>query len=180
MLSPMKVAPSLVHRLFYPQVPLVMAAKAGGMTSAMPVVSYLSVSENPPIVAVACTPRGFTCRLARRSHCFSLSVLDREEASALSKLATISGAAVKDKLAQAGLAHSDGAKLKVPVLDAAVATLECRLLSTSRLGDHLLLVASVEAAYTERGFSGFWDYRNYRPILYAGWQEGELSQYTGP
>ncbi|MDG6952988.1 MAG: flavin reductase family protein [Nitrososphaerota archaeon] len=175
----MKVDPSLVHRLFYPQVPLVTSAKAGGRASAMPVVSYLSVSEKPPIVAVACSPQGFTCRLARRSRCFSLSVLDREDASALSKLATTSGAAVKDKLAQAGLAHSDGMKLKVPVLGAAVATLECRLLSTSRLGDHLLLVASVEAAYTTGGFSGFWDYHRYRPILYAGWQEGELSRYPG-
>ncbi len=152
------------------------AAKAGARASAMPVVSYLSVSEKPPIVAVACAPRGFTCKLARRARCFSLSVLGREESSTVSKLATTSGAAVKDKLAMAGLAYSDGTKLDVPVLDAALATLECRLLSAVRLGDHVLLVARVETAYARDAFREFWDYGKYRPILYAGWQGG-LSQY---
>ncbi|MCL4355808.1 MAG: flavin reductase family protein [Nitrososphaerota archaeon] len=174
----MGIDPSLVHRLFYPQVPLVMAAKAGARVSAMPVVSYLSVSERPPMVAVACAPRGYTCRLARKARCFSLSIVGRERSSALSKLATASGAAVKDKLAEAGLKYSEGVKLKVPVLDAAVATLECRLQATRRLGDHLLLVARVEDARAAGAFSGFWDYRRYRPVLYAGWQDG-LSQYPG-
>ncbi len=174
----MDVDPSLVHRLFYPQVPLVMAAKAGGRVSAMPVVSYLSVSERPPLVALACAPRGFTCRLARRARCFSLSAVGREHAPALSKLATSSGAAVKDKLAEAGLRHRDGTKLKVPVLGAAVATLECKLQGTRSLGDHLLMVGRVEAAYATDAFDDFWDFRRYRPILYAGWQGG-LSQYPG-
>ncbi len=174
----MDVPPSLVHRLFYPQVPLVMAARAGTRVSAMPVVSYLSASEDPPMVAVACAPRGFTYRLARRARCFSLSVLGRERASALSKLATVSGAKVKDKLAEAGLRHSEGRKLRVPVLEAALATLECRLQATRRLGDHQLLVARVEAARATDAFSGFWDYHRYSPVLYAGWQD-RLAEYPG-
>ena len=174
----MDVPPSMIHRLFYPQVPLVMAAKAGLRVSAMPVVSYLSVSEDPPMVAVACAPRGFTCRLARRARCFSLSVVGRENASVLSKLATASGVRVKDKLAEAGLRHSEGKRLGVPVLEAALATLECRLLAARRIGDHQLLVARVEAARATDAFSGFWDYRRYSPVLYAGWQ-GRLAEYPG-
>ena len=112
----MKVDPALVHRLFYPQVPLVMAAELRGRVSAMPVVSYASVSDQPPMVAVACNPGGFTCKLAIGARSFSLSVLDRVHAEAIARLATVHGTEVKDKLAEAGLEYTQGSKLKVPLL----------------------------------------------------------------
>lgn len=168
----MKVDPSLIHRLFYPQVPLVMAAQRRMRVSAMPVVSYSSVSDSPPMVSVACNPNAFTCRLAVASGAFSLSVLGRGKSKAVALLATVSGAKVHDKLAEAGLGHRAGKKLVVPVLTGSLATLECRLRSKKKTGDHLLLVASVEAAYASAAFDGFWDYRRYRPLLYAGWRGG--------
>lgn len=168
----MKVEKSLIHRLFYPQVPLVMAALAGGRVSAMPVVSYASVSEDPPLIAVACSPKGFTCRLALRSRCYSLSILDRGKLEAVSKLATVSGAKVKDKLSEVGLAYTLGTKLKVPVLRDAVATAECSLKLHPKVGDHLLLVGEVVSVRASDSFSDFWDFSNYKPILYTGWREG--------
>ncbi|MDG6910460.1 MAG: flavin reductase family protein [Nitrososphaerota archaeon] len=175
----MKVDPSLIHRLFYPQVPLVMAAQHGGRVSAMPVVSYLSVSEEPPMVGVACKPGGFTCKLALKARAFSLSVLDRGHAGALSGLATLSGAQVEDKLSEVGLPHVPGTRAKVPVPKDALAALECRLKSSQKHGDHLLLVARVEAAYSSAAFTDSWDYARYRPILYTGWKEG-ITLYRGP
>lgn len=175
----MKVDPSLIHRLFYPQVPLVMAAQHGGRVSAMPVVSYLSVSDKPPMVGVGCIPKGFTCKLALKASAFSLSVLDRSRADALSKLATLSGAKVKDKLSEVGLAHTTGKKAKAPVLEDALGTIECSLKSSLRLGDHLLLVGRVEAAYAADAFTDFWDFDRYTPMLYTGWKGG-LSLYREP
>lgn len=167
-----KVDPSLIHRLFYPQVPLVMSAAYMGRVTAMPVVSYASVSDTPPMVVVACNPSSFTCKLAQRAGAFSLSVLDRGQVEALSSLATLSGAKVKDKLAAAGLRHANGERLKVPVIEGSLATLECRLKSKRRTGDHLLLVAEVEAASAASTFTDFWDYSKYRPVLYTGWRDG--------
>ena len=175
----MKVDPSLIHRLFYPQIPLVMAAQHGGRVSAMPVVSYLSVSDDPPMVGVACTPRGFTCKLALKARAFSLSILDREHAGAVSGLATVSGAQVKDKLSEVGLPHAPGTRAKVPVPKDALAALECRLKSSETHGDHLLLVAMVEVAYASAAFTDSWDYAKYRPIFYTGWKEG-ITTYRGP
>jgi flavin reductase (DIM6/NTAB) family NADH-FMN oxidoreductase RutF len=168
----MKVDPSLIHRLFYPQVPLVMAAEYRGRVSAMPVVSYLSVSDRPPMVGVACMPGGFTCRLAQKAGCFSLSALGKERAAAISTLATVSGSKVRDKLAEAGLRYHAGTKVKAPVPRDAVAALECSLDSKKATGDHVLLFGRVEAAYANRAFGDFWDFRKYEPILYAGWKEG--------
>ncbi len=174
----LKVNPSLIHRLFYPQVPLVMASQYRGRVSAMPVVSYTSVSDTPPMVAVACNPEGFTCKLARKSGSFSLTLLDRGGLRALERLATVSGAKVKDKLADAGLKHVGGMELKVPVVRGSLATLECRLWSAKRIGDHLLLIGEVRAARSSGAFTDFWDFSCYRPILYTGWKDG-MTTYPG-
>lgn len=174
----MKIKPSLIHRVFYPQVPLVMASQYRGRVSAMPVVSYASVSDSPPMVVVACSPEGFTCKLAQRAGSFSLSLLDRGHLTALARLATMSGAKVKDKLADAGLEHTGGAKLKVPVIKGSHATLECEVKSKIRTGDHLLLTAEVRAARSTGAFTDSWDYRQYEPILYTGWKDG-MTTYKG-
>ena len=171
----MKVDPSLIHRLFYPQIPLIMSAQSRGRVSAMPVVSYASISDKPPLVAVACNPAGFTCKLATKAGSFSLSVLDRSRADAISRLATISGAKAKDKLAEAGIQHSTGSKVNVPVLKVALATIECSLEARRRFGDHALLVGRVEAAYASEGFGSFWDFTKYKPFLYTGWRDGLTS-----
>lgn len=149
-----------------------MSAEYGGRISAMPVVSYASISDKPPLVAVACSPFGFTCKLALRAKAFSLSILDRTHREAISSLATVSGMKVNDKLKAAGLDHTSGKSLKVPVIRDSLATLECKLGSKRKFGDHLLLVGEVRAAYASEAFTDFWDFSRYRPLLYSGWREG--------
>jgi len=168
----LKVDPSLIHRLFYPQVPAILSAMAGRRVSAMPVVSYTSVSDSPPMVAVSSVPSHFTCKLVLEAKCFSLCILDRESAGAIARLASVSGAKVEDKLADAGLEYSKGEKLKVPIIKGSAATLECSLVAKRKFGDHLLLVGEVRAASATEAFDGFWDFSSYRPLLYTGWREG--------
>ena len=172
----MNVELSNVHRLFYPQVPLVLSAEFRGRVSAMPVVSYASISDTPPLVGVACNLYAFTYKLSARARAFSLSVLDTRKLDAMGRLASVSGAKVQDKLAEVGLAHRRGTSVGAPVLADAVATIECSLFSRRRLGDHVLMVGRVEACYASDAFSGFWSFKKYRPILYAGWKEG-MSTY---
>ena len=175
---PVKVEDSLIHRLFYPQVPLVLSAEYGGRISAMPVVSYASISDRPPMVAVACSSMGYTCRLALKAKAFSLSVLHRDHKEAMSQLATLSGAKLIDKLRGAGLSHERGRVLNVPVIKGSFATLECKLKETKRYGDHLLLVGAVKNANASKAFTEFWDFDEYKPLLYTGWRN-KLTVYPG-
>jgi len=168
----LKVNPSLIHRLFYPQVPAILSAMAGKRVSAMPVVSYTSVSDSPPMVAVSSVPSHYTCRLVLEAGCFSLCILDRDHAGAVARLGSVSGAKVEDKLTDAGLEYTRGEKLKVPVIKGSAATLECSLAAKRRFGDHLLLVGEVRAARAVEAFDEFWDFAKYRPLLYTGWREG--------
>ena len=145
----------------------------------MPVVSYASVSDSPPLVAVACNPDSYTCKLSLRSKSFSLSLLGREDTSKLGTLATTHGGDVVDKLVYAGLAHMKGKKLDVPVIEGARATLECSLSSKHLVGDHLLILGQVRCASADGAFTDSWDFRRYRPILYTGWKGG-MTSYQGP
>ncbi len=174
----MRVDPKLIHRLFYPQVPAVLSAQHRGRVSAMPVVSYLSVSTRPPVVAVGCDPASFTLRLASTGRAFSLSLLDRSHLKAVERLASTSGRGVQDKLAEAGIAYTAGRKVEAPVIEGAEATLECTLHSRRRVGDHVLLFGLVKTCYAKRTFAEFWDFTRYEPILYTGWRDG-MSTYPG-
>jgi len=157
----------------------VLSAQYRGRVSAMPVVSYASVSNTPPLMVVACNPESYTCKLILRARAFSLSLLEREETNKLDRLATTHGGDVKDKLASVGFKHGRGTKLSVPVISGASATIECSLKSRQKTGDHLLLVGLVRAAYATNAFSDFWDFGRYKPILYTGWKDG-MTLFQGP
>ena len=173
-----KVKPELLHRLFYPQVPAVMSVKLGTRVSAMPVVSYSAVSESPPIVAVACAPGASTCRAALKAKAFSLCILDDRHVGSMERLVAARGYEVEDKLLAAGLRHSKGLVLDVPVVRGADAALECALLSSEGVGDHLLLFGGVRAVSSSDRFSASWNFSRYRPILYTGLKDG-MTEYPG-
>lgn len=138
----------------------------------MPVVSYTSISAEPPLIGIACAPRSFTLKLAIASGAFSLCFLDKRRAEAMSFLATHTGRGMTDKLAAAGLAHRRGRKVGAPVVSDSVAAVECSVRSHRRVGDHVFLIGGVESAYASGDFRGYWRFKNYAPILYAGWQGG--------
>ena len=171
-----EIDPSRVHRLFYPDVPAILCASHQGRISAMPVVSYASVSEVPSLVAVSCAPGAFTYLVIAKSKHFSLCFLDRDQTRALEFLATHSGRGTTDKLADSGLSHRRGEKLDVPVIKESMAALECSLWARRRLGDHVLVVGKVEAAEASADFADYWRFRRYKPILYTGWQ-GRLTTF---
>ena len=167
---------SLVHRLFYPAVPALLCASAGKKATAMPVVSYLSISSEPALVGIACASGSFTARLAASAGEFTLCLLDESMVGAMAYLAEHSGRAVDDKIAAAGLKHAPGRKVRAPVISGSVAVLECALHSRRKMGDHHLLVGRVRVAYTSADFRDYWRFRSYRPILFRGWR-GALRTY---
>ncbi len=167
-----KVDPALAHRLFYPGVPAVLAARSGKTVAAMPVISYSSLSERPPLFGVSCARDSFTLQVASATKAFSLCLLGEEHVNAIALLASRKGEEGSDKLSNAGLKHRKGSRLGAPVIIGASAALECSLRRSLRTGDHVLLVGRIEAALATSDFGGYWRFRSYHPLLYAGWQRG--------
>lgn len=170
------VDPSKVYRLFYPQVPAILACTDGSRVYAMPVVSMLSLSSEPPLVGVAASPGHATHRAVVDVGRFSLSWVDASAARSVELLGagTFKG---RDKLRAAGLKHARGRALGVPVIEGAAASLECTLQAREAMGDHDLLVGRVERAEASDDFKGYWRFKDYTPLLYAGTLEGSLTTY---
>jgi flavin reductase (DIM6/NTAB) family NADH-FMN oxidoreductase RutF len=169
-----KVRPALAHRLFYPGVAAVLAARSGDTVAAMPVVSYSALSEKPPLFGVSCARDSFTLRTSIKAGEFSISLLGDEYVGALSELASRKGRVGADKLHGAGLIHTKGAKLGAPIILGSAASVECKLLRTLGMGDHVLLVGRIESATANDDFRDYWRFASYRPILYTGWKRGMM------
>src|SRR5271169_3269078 len=170
------VDPSKVYRLLYPAVPAILACSDRSLVYAMPVVSMVSLSNSPPLIGVASSPEHSTHQAIASVRCFSLSWVDASIVRALEVLGTTPHTAV-DKLHSAGLKHSRGRTLDVPVVEGAVASLECALYARQTLGDHELLVGKVLYASASDDFQEYWRFQKYDPVLYAGIQGGSFKTY---
>jgi flavin reductase (DIM6/NTAB) family NADH-FMN oxidoreductase RutF len=170
------VDPSKVHRLLYPAVPAIISCKDRGMIYAMPVVSMMSISNTPPLVGVSSSPEHATHAAIVNARCFSLCWVDASMTSALEMLGTMPHR-TGDKLESAGLKHSRGKTLDVPIIEGAVALLECSLYARQSLGDHELLVGNVLEAKAVEDFQEYWGFQAYTPVLYSGIQEGHFKTY---
>lgn len=170
------VDPSKVYRLLYPTVPGIVACSDGGQVYAMSVVSIVSLSSTPALVGVSSSPSHSTHKAIVKAGRFSVSWVDASSMRSLEVLGTTPHAD-PDKLRSAGLRHTVGEKLDVPVVEEAVASLECSLQERRPFGDHELLVGRVVQATASEDFEGYWKFESYNPVLYAGLQDGAFKTF---
>ncbi len=101
-----------------------------------------SVSLDPPLVMVALDRRRFITPIVRRTRRFAVNVLG-EDQQALSDC--FAGAPVTpDRQAFCGAAWTPG-ETGLPLLDGAIATLECEVVDVFSAGDHDLFISRVDA-----------------------------------
>ena len=166
------IDPSTIYRLFYPAVPAILCSRYEGAVSGMPVISAVALSGSPPRVGVAVAPTHSTYRTTVSSGAFSLSWMGKEQTRAVEMLGSTIRRRQEDKLRAVGLAHTDGRALDVPVPTACAAVLECSVFDDRDVGDHRLIIGDVKAAYATDDFDGYWTFKDYHPILYAGSRAG--------
>ncbi|HEV2389706.1 MAG TPA: flavin reductase family protein [Nitrososphaerales archaeon] len=170
------VDPAKAYRLFYPAVPAILACSDRSLVYAMPVVSVIPLSNIPPLVGVASSPQHSTHQAIVKVGRFSLCWVDASLVRALEVLGTTPHTAA-DKLRAAGLEHHPGRTLDVPIVEGVVATAECSLYARQAFGDHELLVGKVQDARAAEDFQDYWRFQSYKPVLYAGIQEGAFKTF---
>lgn len=120
----------------------VVAAIAGGITHAMTVSAFTSVSLDPLLVLV-CVERAARCHDAVVSAgTWAVSVLTEDHEKTARWLAT-RGRPLDGQLD--GHPHHPGEVTGQPILDDALASLECRTYAVHPGGDHTILVGQVLA-----------------------------------
>jgi len=139
-----EIAPNAFRRVmghFVTGVPVVTTLSESG-PQGITVNALTSVSLDPPLVMVALDHRRFITPAVRRTGRYAVNVL-AEDQQALSDC--FAGAPVvpgRDEFC--GAAWSAGAT-GLPLIDGAIATLECTVVQTFEAGDHELFIGRVDA-----------------------------------
>jgi flavin reductase (DIM6/NTAB) family NADH-FMN oxidoreductase RutF len=162
------VDPAKVHRLFYPQVPVVITAEFEGRVGGMPAIWCMPLSFDPPLVGVAVGREHQTYKIIKGAQAFGVNWLDFSYAEQVGELGETSAKEHENKLSAVGLRTIRGPRTSQPLIQEASAYLECRICEKHRIGTHELLVGEVVTACANDNFNDYWNFSKYNPLLYAG------------
>ncbi len=153
-----------------PRLAVVVTAQAKGKDNAMAVAWHASISFKPPLYGVSVSPKRFTYQLIADSKEFGINFLPFTEAEMVAAVGGSSGSEA-DKFHRYNIAREEPVKTAVPILQAAYAAYECRLVDDRAYGDHRWLVGEIVAVHMLReAFTpeGTLDLSRVDPILYLG------------
>ncbi len=154
----------------YPELGVVVTAQAGGKDNAMAVAWHTSISRKPPLYGVSISPKRFTYQLIADSKEFGVNFLPFAEAELVAAVGGSGGYEI-DKFHRFNIARDKPVKTAVPILKAAYAAYECKLVDDKLYGDHRLLVGEIVAVHLLReAFTPeeTLDLDKVSPILYLG------------
>jgi flavin reductase (DIM6/NTAB) family NADH-FMN oxidoreductase RutF len=123
----------------------VVGSRAGERRNAMTLNWATQVSNDPKLVGISVEKPAFTHELIAEGRAFTLCIVDREDRAIVRKFTKpveVDGAASTLN----GFPFSDAPVTGAPLLDQAVAWLDCRLHGSVDVGDHTLFLGEVVAA----------------------------------
>jgi len=155
---------------YYPRVAVVVTAQASGRANAMAAAWHTSISAEPPLYGVAISAKRFTYQLIAESKEFGINFLPFAKAELVASVGGSKGSEV-DKFHRFNIAREKPVKTAVPILKAAYAAYECKLVDDRGYGDHRLLVGEIVAVHVLREAltpEETLDLAKVSPILYLG------------
>ncbi len=154
----------------YPRIAVVVTAQSKGKANAMAAAWHTSISFEPPLYGVSIAPKRFTYQLIAESKEFGINFVPFGEAELVASVGG-SGGSIIDKFQRFNIARDKPAKTAVPVLKAAYAAYECRLVDDRAYGDHRLLIGEIVAVHLlKEAFTHeeVMDLDKVSPVLYLG------------
>jgi flavin reductase (DIM6/NTAB) family NADH-FMN oxidoreductase RutF len=131
-------------RHFPAGVTVVTTRDAEGEPRGLTASAFTAVSLNPPLVLVCIDHLAQTYPAFERADWFAVNMLSKSQEHLSRRFATTGG----DKFV--GVAYREG-RGQLPLLDDAVAALECRVVHRYAGGDHTIFVGQVEGASVTGG-----------------------------
>ena len=167
------VKPTIVYRLFNPQVPVIICSKFKKEVAAMPANSCSSVSDSPSLISIAVKKGIRTNKIIRSSLLFSINWINFNPESSrriILDLAKPSESESQscDKLKENKIRYA--IVRGVPILKHASAFAVCRVQKRLTTGDHDLFIGKVIDARAIQDFTKdeYWRFESYKPVLYVG------------
>ncbi len=130
----------------YPRVAAIVTAQAKGRENAMALAWHAPISFAPPLYGIVLSTKRFTYKLIVDSKEFGVNFLPFEEVGLVASVGGSSGEGI-DKFSQFNIAKDKPVKTQVPILRAAYAAYECKVVDDRLYGDHRLVVGEIVAVH---------------------------------
>jgi flavin reductase (DIM6/NTAB) family NADH-FMN oxidoreductase RutF len=154
----------------YPRVTAILTSRAGEKTNAMTVAWHTPVSFSPPLYCLAVGPKRYSYKLISNIKEFAINFMPAEFADAIAAVGGIDGQQL-DKLHEFRLSQDRPVKTSAPILHAAYAAYECKLIDDHAYGDHRLLIGQIMAVHWAKEVfmeDGSLDLTKVAPVMYLG------------
>lgn len=156
---------------YYPVVPAVVVIKSGEELDAMACAWHVALSFEPPLFAVAISPKRHCYKMLKKSGEFTANFLTFDNIGIIAAAGRTSGKDI-DKFSTYKIKTLPSSVIETPVLKAAYAAYECKVVKSYTTGDHVLFIGEVVAVH-QRGNafdkkSRIPDLRSVTPALYLG------------
>ncbi len=159
---------NIIHRLFYPTVPVIVVVRDNDTIGGMPANSCMPLSFNPPMIGLSVSPEHRTHKLLCNSKYFTINWVDWKYGINIELLSSKTEKNNKNKISKAGFKTKQGKIYQTTVLEESVAVIECKVKKTQSIGDHDLFISEVLEAYASEDFNEYWNFKTYSPALYLG------------
>lgn len=155
-------SPTKAYRLLNPGAVVLITVGDGRTDNIFAVTWNMPVRKDPGMVAILSGKQHYSYPFIAKTGEFGINVPDISIVDAVYGCGTTSGFKEKDKFSRFGLTRHKAEKIKVPLIDEAVAHLECRVCQLVDLGASSLIIAQILTAAAEPRYfiEGQWMYEN--------------------
>ena len=156
----------------YPRILVVVTAQARGKRNAMTVARHSVVSTTPPAYGVSLSSEAFTYQLIADSKEFGVNFLPYDEAELVDAIGSSKGQEI-DKFQRFNIAVDKPVKTAVPILKAAYAAYECKVVDDRGYGGSRWVVGEIVAMRVLKECLApqeILDLDKVSPLLYLGQQ----------
>ena len=136
------------ERKFPEQVACAVSLDDKGRATIIALGWVMPTSHEPPLVAISVGHTRYSHECIERSGEFVLALPNKDQADAVLFCGTKSGRDV-DKFKESGFKPAKATVVKPPLIQDAVANLECKVASSHRTGDHTIFVGEIVAAHVD-------------------------------
>jgi len=139
----------------------VVTSRAGDEIHGMTVSAFSSVSADPPLVLVCANQASTTHEVIQKGGLFAVNIL----ASHQEQISNVFAAPENEDTRLEGVGWSEG-RTGAPLIDEALACLECMVVSAYEEGSHTIYVGRVEAVHTTTAKPLLYFQGGYRALLW--------------
>jgi flavin reductase (DIM6/NTAB) family NADH-FMN oxidoreductase RutF len=169
------------HRLLTPGLVLLITSGDGEDDNIFSVAWNMPLRKSPPMVAILSGKGHYSYSLIMKTGEFGINIPDAGLAEAVVYCGRNSGRDVPDKFAGAGLRRVKAREIKAPLVEEAVARMECRISQVVDMGYSSLLIAqALHSQVLKKCYpDGRWDFGNGLELIHhIGGDEFAVSDHS--